>query len=303
MRVLSVGDAADKRAVPDESWQDVPLVPRVMLGRRLRGLREACGLSQAEASRVAGVSRLWLTALEEARSVGGSRAVTRLLRAYGVEEEAETGEILALVDQAARGGWWESYRDLIPGWARPYLELEQAAGRIRGFETQFVPGLLQTADYARAVIEQGCPGADATEVARRVELRTARQRILHRAAPPHLWVVVDEAALRRSVGGPGVMRAQLEHLIRLHQRLPRVTIQVLPFEAGGWAGACQPVTLLRLPYEEYPDVVYLEPLSGGVCPPGPAERDYYRHVMNRLVTEAAPATATNTLLRRMVTDL
>jgi hypothetical protein len=132
---------------------------------------------------------------------------------------------------------------------------------------------------------------------RRVELRMARQWLLRRPSPPHLWVVIDEAALRRPVGGVAELRRQLRHLLRISE-LPHVTVQVMPFAAGGHAALGGPVTVLRPPGGELPDVVYLEQLTGGLYPDKPAEIEQHRHVMNRLVVEAeAPVESRDTLYR------
>jgi hypothetical protein len=183
-----------------------------------------------------------------------------------------------------------------------YLGLEQAAILIRSYELQFVPGLLQTEGYARTVLSLAEGDEDMEELLdHRVALRMARQRILHRPAPPQLWVVIDEAALRRPVGGPAELRRQLGHLLDVSQ-LPHVTIQVMPFAAGGHAALGGPVTVLRPPGDELPDVVYLEQLTGGVYPDKPAEIEHYRHIMNRLAVEAEPPRASRDTLYRLLRE-
>lgn len=286
----------------DGGWHS-PAVPRVVLGVQLRRLRERCGLSVQEAGRAVGVSGSGIGRLEQGRGGLEPGCVADLLTLFGVVEAAERATVLALAGQASMLGWWQPYQDLLPLWAQTYLGLEQAAMRIRGFEPQFIPGLLQTEGYAQAVVRMGHPHAAAGEIERRVELRMRRQQILHQARPPSLWVVIDEAALRRVVGGLAVMRGQVRHLVEVGDGVPHVTVQVLPFESGERAVASSPVTLLRLPDGGLPDVVYLEQWTGAVFPDSPGDLDYYRHVMNRLATEAAPVAATSTLLRRILSDL
>jgi Domain of unknown function (DUF5753) len=173
---------------------------------------------------------------------------------------------------------------------------------IRCYEVQFVPGLLQTADYARAVFQieaANDPGPGIEQ--QQVGVRMRRQRVLYRPRPPRLWAVIDEAALRRPIGGASVARAQLEHLIEM-TRLSHVSIQVAPFSAGGRAVANGPITVLRFPEAELPDVVYLERHATSVCLGEAADGLYYRNILDRLVTEASPADNTEAILRRILRD-
>lgn len=275
-----------------------PAVARMLLGARLRRLREDRGLSREQAGRTIRSSGSKLCRLELGRTGCKPRDVEDLLTLYGVVDAAERDTTMALAEQANTSGWWHPYQDVIPTWAQTYLGLEQASPLIRTYELQFVPGLLQTADYARAVTRLAHEDATGTELARRVELRMRRQRILHGSSPTRLWAVIDETALRRSIGGPAVMRAQVRHLIRMSE-LPHVTVQVLPFAAGGQVPVGGPVTLLRLPGGGLPDVVYLEQLTSAVYADRPGDLDYYRHVMNRLVTEAESVTASRALLEEL----
>jgi hypothetical protein len=198
--------------------------------------------------------------------------------------------------------WWHAYGDLVPSWFEPYLGLEQSASVIRTYEVQFIPGLLQTPGYARAVIMLGHGHAPAQEIERRVALRMRRQEILRRTRPPALWAVIDEAALRRPIGGTAVMRAQLRHLIEVCERR-NVTIQLAPFRAGGHAAVGGPITLLRMSEPDVPDVVYLEQHTDAQYPDRSSEVDFYRDILNRLVTQAEPPAATPGLLRDIIRDL
>lgn len=285
---------------PDVGVLDVrragPGVPRMLLGTRLSQLRESRGLSREAVCRRTRITEPDLHALERGRTVLRTAVVAGLLDLYGVADDAERATLMELADQAAAPGWWESYGDVVPPWMQAYIGLEQAAAVIRTFEVRFVPSLLRTAEYARAAALLDHPGAPVPATDRRVELLTRRARVLRRERPPYLWALIDEAALRRVVGGRDVMRAQLCHLMDMCL-LPHVTVQVLPFEAGGGAGAGQPVTVLRLPEARLPDVVCREVPASAAVPDHPEDLPGYWHTLNRLAVAAEPATATRTLLR------
>src|SRR5690606_30935278 len=188
-------------------------------------------------------------------------------------------------------GWWHKYSDVLPSWFEVYVGLEEAASIIRSYELQFVPGLLQTEEYARAVVMLGHGDAPGEEIERRVALRMKRQRRLTEPGAPKLWAVVDEAALHRPLGGTGAMRRQIEHLIEM-ATLPNVTLQIVPFAKGGHAAAGGPFSILRFTGAELPDVVYLEQLASAVYLDKPEETDKYMVVMDRLCVDAAPASET-----------
>ncbi|MFF5981326.1 helix-turn-helix domain-containing protein [Streptomyces olindensis] len=278
-----------------------PMVPRLALGARLRGLRQERGISRVDAGHVIRASSSKISRLEAGRHGFKLRDVADLLTLYGVTDEAERATLLALAEQANTPAWWRYYSDVVPTWMQSYLGAEQAASLIRCYQVQRVPGLLQTADYARASIRLAHPDAGAEEIDRRLALRMTRQRILHRQPPARLWAVLDEAALRRPVGGLRVMRAQLRHLIEVC-RLPQVTVQILPFHAGGHAAEGGPVTILRLPGGQLPDVVYLEKLTTALYPDRPAEIERYWDAMNRLVVEAESPDETPTILHRLLQE-
>ena len=275
-----------------------PTVVRMLLGARLRRLRKAAGITRDHAGATIRASGTKISRLELGRTGFKPRDVTDLLTLYGLSDDAERTILLGLATQANAAGWWHSYSDILPAWFEPYLGLEQAASVIRGYEVQFIPGLLQTPDYARAVIRlsDGISEADAEQ---RVTLRMHRQQVLHRATPPHVWAVIDEAALRRPIGGRAVMRAQVEHLVQISRR-SHVTIQVMPFSAGGHAAAGGPVTLLRFPEGLLPDVVYSEQLDSAVYLNKAADTLHYWNVLNSLATEAQPPEQSTDTLRRFL---
>ena len=193
--------------------------------------------------------------------------------------------MLSLANQANTPGWWASYHDIIPDWLEPYLGLEMAASLIRNFELQFVHGLLQTEDYARAVTALAFGPRSADEVERRVRLRMQRQDVLRGPDPPRAWFVLDESVLRRPIGGRQVMRAQLKHLLDAAS-MAHITLQVVPFQQGGHAGAGGAFTILRFAAPDLPDVVYLEQLTSAVYLDSHKDVDHYLEVMNDLSTEA-----------------
>jgi transcriptional regulator with XRE-family HTH domain len=295
---------ASSPAIPFAA-EDMPVGPtatRMVLGATLRRLRESQGISRSRAGEAIRASQSKISRLELGRTGFKTRDVADLLTLYGVTDEATRETLLALARQANTVGWWHEYADVVPPWFEPFLGLEQAATVIRTYEVQFVPGLLQTQEYARAVISLGHPDAHPEELRRRVELRMRRQEILRRPNPPNLWVVIDEAALRRPIGGSAVMRDQLRHLIDLCET-PHVTIQLMPFQTAGHAAAGGPITLLRMPEPELPDVVYLEQLTSALYPDRRDDADYYRDIMNRLATQADPPARTPSTLREILTYL
>jgi hypothetical protein len=262
-----------------------PTVLRIVLGSHLRRLREQNHISTEDAGYAIRASHSKISRMELGRVGFKKRDVADLLSLYGVIDEDERAMLLALAEQANTPGWWHQYGDVLPSWFEVYIGLEEAASLIRAYEVQFVPGLLQTEDYARAVIRLGHPEAPPDEIDRRVQVRTTRRRCLSGPDAPKLWVVVDEAVLRRPMGGRDVMRAQLQHLIQMTE-LSNVTIQVVPFHAGGHAAAGGPFSILRFGEEALSDVVYLEQLTSALYLDKPADIDKYLRTMNKLCVEA-----------------
>jgi transcriptional regulator with XRE-family HTH domain len=264
-----------------------PTILRRLLGVQLRRLREARQVSPEVAGDAIRASRSKISRLETGRVSLKDRDIADLLTLYGVTDEQEREVIRALVRRANAPDWWHDYSDILPSWFENYVGLEEAASQIRAYEVQFVPGLLQTKEYARAVTLLGHGAASAEEIERRVSLRMARQAVLSRPDPPNLWVVIDEAVLRRPVGGSQVMQTQLKHLLETAER-PNVTIQVIPFEAGGHAAAGGPFTVLRFAEPDLRDVVYLEQLTSALYLDKPEIVESYQMVMERVCMEAAP---------------
>lgn len=279
-----------------------PTALRIMLGAQLRRLRENSDISTHDAGRAIRASHSKISRMELGRVGFKQRDVGDLLTLYGVTSVEERRAMLSLVREANTPGWWHQFGDVLPQWFEVYIGLEQAARLIRAYEVQFVPGLLQTADYARAVIKLGHPHATAEELDRRVDMRLTRQHRLLRADELRMWAVVDEAALRRPLGGVSAMRAQLEHLIELNLR-DNVTLQVVPFHAGGHAAAGGPFSIMRFTEDSLSDVVYLEQLTSALYLERPNDVDHYRKVMDRLCVKAQPALLTTDLLTSLLKDL
>jgi hypothetical protein len=279
-----------------------PTVLRMVVGAQLRRLREASGISAGDAGYSIRATHSKISRMELGRVSFRERDIADLLTMYGVLDEQERSAFLSLAREANIPGWWHDSADLLPGWFEAYLGLEEAASVIRNYEVQFVPGLLQTAGYARAVILLGYRDAADEEIERRTALRMKRQQLLTRPDGPHLWAVVDEAALRRPLGGPEVMRGQIDHLIEAAAR-PGITIQVIPFQAGGHSAAGGPFSMLRFPEPDLPDVVYLEQLTSALYLDRREDVDSYQAVMERLCLQAVPATGTVKLLEEIRKDL
>ena len=279
-----------------------PTVQRMLVGAKLRRLRTDLGLSREEAAEAIRASEWKIHRLENGQVGFKERDLVDLLERYQVGDPDEVDELLAMAKEANAPGWWQRYTDVLPQWFRAYVDLESAAALIRTYEGQFIPGLLQTDDYMRAVIHGAHLEESAEEVGRRVRLRMARQTLLTREHPPRLWAVVDEAALRRPVGGREVMRGQIERLIEA-AKLPNVTLQVLGFDTGAHPAMVGSFSVLRFPDQELPDVVYLEHLTSASYLNKPEEVDRYLHVMESICVRAAPPERTVELLGDILDDL
>jgi hypothetical protein len=273
-----------------------PAALRIKLGAQLRRLREARNITREQAAEAIRATPSKIGRLELGQSPARRRDVADLLALYGLADLRDRDSLLDLAQQASSPGWWHAFRDVMPAWLGPYVGLEETAPVIRAYEVQFVHGLLQTPDYARAVIGLRHSG---TELDRRVALRMRRQQILTRPDPPRLWVVQDEAALRRPIGDPAVMRAQLEHLIQMTSR-PTVTLQIHPFDAGGHAAAGGPFALLRFADPDLPDQVYVESLGGALYLDKRSEVDTYAAAMDHLCLQAEPRTATRRIHKEIL---
>lgn len=239
-----------------------PTVLRMILGRRLQERRQGAGASLEDAAKALRVTSLTIRRLEKAEVALKPLYVEKLLETYGADRQ-EIDEFVTLAERANAPGWWHTYRDVLPTWFSAYVSLEAGARTLRTYEPHYVTGLLQTHAYARGVLRGGFPGEPDEDLGRRVDLRLRRQSLLERPDAPTLWVVMEEAVLHRVVGGPEVMREQIERILEISE-LEHVSVDVVPFTAGAHVGACAPFTYFRFEEPELPDIVYTEVLSGAM---------------------------------------
>jgi transcriptional regulator with XRE-family HTH domain len=276
-----------------------PTVSRIVLGTQLRRLREASGITREAAGAAIRASHAKISRLELGRVGFKQRDIVDLLTLYGVADEQERAGYLGLATQANVRGWWQQNSDLLPGWFEMYLRLEQESRIIRTYQVQFVPGLLQSRQYAREVILAGTRAMPERELDRRVQLRIDRQKILTGPDAPQLWVVLDEAALSRPFGSAEVMREQVRHLLEI-TTLPNVTVQVLPFRLGWHAATGGPFTILRFAERDLPDVVYLEQLNSAVYVEKRSDVEEYLAVMERVSVQAETPARSRVVLQELL---
>jgi transcriptional regulator with XRE-family HTH domain len=270
----------------------------MVLGKRLQDLREQAGLSYEEAGRALDVTHATIRRMEKAEVGLKLPYVEKLLTTYGITSAEEIGGFLALAREANRPGWWHSFRDVLPDWFSAFVSLEGEASVIRGYEPHYVPGLLQTADYARAVLRAGLPHAPQEEIERLVTLRIERQALLARADAPLLWVVMDETVLRRPIGGRKVMRDQFGALMDATEQA-NVRLQVIPFSSGPHPAMYGPFHIFRFQLQEIPDIAYAESLVGGSYFDERDDVSSFLEALDRMCAQAAPAQSTKAILDGM----
>ena len=263
--------------------------------------REASRLSREEVARQLEWSTSTIFRIETGRSRPQPGNVRALLDLYGVTGPERDG-LIQLARDARQPGWWHSFRDVLPNPYEVYIGLEAGAAAIRNFEPVVIPGLLQTAEYARAMIRSGPRELDPDEVERLVEVRTARQAILAREDRPRLWAVIDETAVQRAVGGPEVMRGQLHHLVESVEH-GKTTLQVVPFSAGAHAGTTGPFVILDFPEPTDPTVVYVETLAGDIYLEEPADVSRYTLAFDRLLAAALHPDDSVHLIERAISTM
>ncbi|WP_155056357.1 helix-turn-helix domain-containing protein [Streptomyces blattellae] len=278
--------------------EPAPTLLKMLVGVQLTGFREDAGLAQDQAARALGFSPAKLSRIEagKGRRPPAESDVRALLELYGTDGY-EASVLLKLLHRAGEPGWWQRYdKRLMPEWFDRLVGLQEAAAAIRTFEIQYVPGLLQTPEYTRAVVRRGLPTAPAAEVRRRVELRTRRTELLLRADAPQLWAVIDESVLLRVLGSVDVMREQLVQLIGMAQR-SNVTVQIVPLDVTNASAPAIPITYLRFGGLDLPDVVYLEHIRSANFLEDQDETEEYRLALDRLADEALTPRASLELLR------
>ena len=275
------------------------VVRRMLLGSQLRRLREARGITRAAAGYSIRASESKISRMELGRVSFKTRDVEDLLTLYGITDEAERQSLLSLAREANVAGWWHSYSDVLPNWFPTYVGLEGAATLLRAYEVQFVHGLLQTEEYARAVVRRGMKGASVDDVERRVALRLERQKYLFSDNAPEFHIVLDEAALRRPYGDREVMRGQLQHLIEISER-PNVRLQAMPFSFGGHSGESGAFTILSFPESDLSDVVYLEQLTSALYLDKREDVAQYEQALKELQQDSPGPDESRDLLRGLL---
>jgi hypothetical protein len=288
--------------VAEEASRGGPTVRRMLLGAQLRRLRTEAGISPEDAGEAIRASAWKIYRLENGQVGFKERDIADLVARYGITDPVEIASFVAMAREANQPGWWTPYSDLLPQWFRAYMDLEAVAAQIRTYEGQFVPGLLQTEAYMRALMRATLRDNRPEEVDRRVTVRLTRQRLLTQDPKPLLWAVVDEAALRRPVGDIKVLRAQLERLIEV-TTLPKVSLQVLPFSAGAHAAMVGAFSILRFADEDLPDVVYLEHATSATYLDRPEDVEAYAHIMSSIGVHGSPPEQTVEFLRQLLHEL
>jgi transcriptional regulator with XRE-family HTH domain len=278
-----------------------PTVRRRRLAAELRRLREERGRTIEHVARELEMHPTTLSRIETGRRGILPRDLKPLLEVYGIVGDQKEN-LLILARQARQRGWWQSYGDLLPSEYSTLIGLEAEAGEIRTYQHQIVPGLLQTEDYARAVIRAFRRTDTDEEIEQRVRVRLERQARLSTDPALNLWVVLDEAVLRRTVSGPEVMRHQLQHLVEMARRRS-VTLQVLPFAAGEHAAMTSPFVILRFPEPLDPDVVYLENHTGGLYVEEPPDVTRYTLVFDHLGAAALSPRESMAFIAQAAQDL
>lgn len=280
-----------------------PTVRRMLLGFQLRQYRERCGITREAAGEKIRASASKISRMELGRVGFKTRDIEDLLKLYGVTDRKLLKQFRELAAESNKPGWWKEYGDSLHKWFIRYVGFEEAADQIRIYESQFVPGLLQTEEYAREIISGGVQTDLVTE--QRIKARLTRQK--HLEAGKRMWIILDEAAVRRPIGGkergPEIMRGQLRHLIHLCENFENVTLQIVPFEVGAHAAEAGSFTILRYSEFELSDIVYLEQLTDGEVMDKPATVEAYTKAMTRLSVSAATPDETVSMLKDMLKDL
>ena len=279
--------------------RQTPTVRLRRLAAELRSLRDTSGLTRETVIERTGINAATLYRIEHGRVRPQTRTLRTLLDLYSVDQEQQA-ELVTLLRDARQRGWLHAYQSELPEHYTTYIGFEGEAHSVWDYESLFVPGLLQTEDYARAVIRGGLPNASRDEVERRVEVRMERQALLHNENPLNLWSIVDEAALRRQVGGPEVMQAQFQYLIEVSE-LPHVTFQVIPFDAGAHPGMPGSFILLQFGDAAIPDVIYVDTMAGELFLEEVADVRRYKLVFEHLRAVAASPEASLSLVTSGIT--
>jgi transcriptional regulator with XRE-family HTH domain len=276
-----------------------PTVLRILLGTQLRRLREARGITAHEAAQAIRASESKISRIELGRNAFREVDIADLLTLYGITDIDEREQMLSLASQANQPGWWHRYQDVLPTWFQAYIGLEQSAESIRSYDSQFVPGLLQTEEYSAAVLELGEFSLEETD--RLVFLRKERQRRFT-TGDLRLWAVIDEMALRRPVGHPALMRAQLEYLLEIGDR-PGTTLQVTPYPDGASYLVPGSFSILKFATSDLPDVVYVEQLTSAMYLDKRSDVEQYTAALDKVGATSTTPEQTKAFIRRLLDEL
>jgi transcriptional regulator with XRE-family HTH domain len=275
-----------------------PTVRLRRLAAELRALRQAAGLTREDAAEQTHMNSATLWRIETARARPQRRTLLALLDKYDLTDQQRRTDLVDLAKDAVQLGWLQAYEDLLPDEYTAYISFEAEARSLRNYESQFVPGLLQTEAYARAVITGLLPNVDEEKIKQRVDARMQRQESITKEPPLNLWVIMDEAVLHRNVGGADVMREQYQHLAKL-AKLPHITLQVLPYEVGAHPGMHGAFAIMDFPDPADPALIYIENMTGALFLERPADVENYTTMFEHLRAVAlGPAES-----RKMISQL
>lgn len=280
--------------------RQTPTVRLRRLAAELRTLRASAGLTRDEVVERTGINVATLYRIEHAKVRPQTRTLRTLLDLYRADQESQA-ELIALLRDARQRGWLHAYQSDLPEQYTTYIGFEGEARSVWNYESLFIPGLLQTEDYARAVIGAGLPGARREDIEPRVQVRMQRQDVLRNDSPLELWAIVDEAALRRQAGGPAVMQAQLRHLLDAVE-LPNITLQVIPFSVGAHAGMPGSFVFMQFAEATIPYVVYLDSMAGDLFLEAEADVRRYRLAFEHLRAVAVSPDASRALVTALAAE-
>ena len=283
----------------DVAGRKAPTIRLRRLAGELKRLRVAAGLKQDDVAERTGLDASSIYRIERALNRPQRRTVMTLLSLYGVTDEGRKATLLGWLKDSGQQGWFQIYEPYLPEQYQTYIGFEYEAESLRNYESLFVPGLLQTEAYARAVISGVVPTISAEDVQRRVEVRMQRQIVFQRPAPMQLWAIMDEAAIRREVGGPSVMRAQLERLVEASVS-PHTRLQVVPFGAGahpGMPGSCIVMSFAD-PFDA--PLVYLDSLAGDLFLETADDVERFSATFERIAAQALTPARTNKMIQEAV---
>ena len=279
-----------------------PTVRRRRLGTELRKLRESNGYKLEEVAAQLGVAPSTLSRIETGKAPTKSAYLGQMLEMYGVVDQAQRQVLVDMAREGHRKGWWAAYDDVLPSGFDIYVGLEAETAAIRGYEISVVHGLLQTPQYARAVLTEMFPRHTVEQIDRLVDLRIQRQQRFDDDPPLELWAILDEAVIRRPVGGQAVMRGQLEHLLKMTAR-PGLTLQILPFSCGAHAGHGGPFSILEFPNRSDSEVAYVESVAGYIYLEKDREERLRVEAFDRLRAAALAPGASLELIARLAHEL